>query len=100
MRDPGGYRIAGAGAEAAERTGVEPVAGPGRLDEPAGERHEVAAVADDHGVVVECSAQLAVDARGVDRVVVAREQLRVRRFGRARDVTQRRQPLVVTFAAV
>src|SRR3712207_8370797 len=49
----GGDGVPEAGAEAAERARVEPGAGPGRLDVLAGERHEVAAVADDDGVLGE-----------------------------------------------
>ena len=74
---PGRDRRAEAGAEAAVGAGVEPAAGPLRLDVLAGEGDEVAAVADDDRVVREARDQLAVDAGGVDRVGLGGEQLRV-----------------------
>ena len=42
-----------------------------RLDVATGEGHEVAAVTDDDGIVGQARHELAVDARGVDRVGIA-----------------------------
>ena len=65
--DPSGDGVAEAGTQAAERSGIEPP--PGRSGStylPANE-NEVAAVADDHRVVVEHLEQLAVDTGRVYR---------------------------------
>src|SRR6185437_4243238 len=61
MGDPGRDGVAQAGTQAAERAGIKPSAGPERLDVFTRERDEVAAVPDDHGVVVQDLEQLAVD---------------------------------------
>ena len=60
--EPGRHRVAEPGAQAAERPGVEPPARALRLDVLAREGDEVAAVPDDHRVVVEDLGQLAADA--------------------------------------
>ncbi len=62
-----GQREARSRAEAAVRSRVQPAAGLLRLDVPAGERDEVAAVADDDRVRRQPRQQLAVDPRGMDR---------------------------------
>ncbi len=62
------------------------------LDELAGERHEVTAVADHDGVVAEAGQQLAVDACRVDRVGRRREQLAVAGRGCCDLVLQRAEP--------
>jgi hypothetical protein len=60
--EPGRDRVAEPGAQAAERPGVEPPARALRLDVLAREGDEVAAIPDDHRVVVEDLGQLAADA--------------------------------------
>src|SRR6266536_2786105 len=88
----GGDRVAQAGAEAAVGAGVQPRARPGGLDVAAGERDEVAAVADHHGVVAEQLAELPVDPGRVDGVGVARQQLPVGLLGPAGRLPQALDP--------
>ena len=69
------------------------------VDELARVRHEVAAVADHDRVAVEPLAQLAVDARGLDRRGVGLERRRLGRALRLLVVAQQRDPVVVRAAA-
>src|SRR3954465_12080554 len=60
-----GQRVAGPGAQAPVRARVQPAAGRVGVDDAAGVRDEVPAVADDHGVAVEHLAELLVQAHRV-----------------------------------
>ena len=71
---PGRDRVAQPGAEAAERPRVQPPARPGGLDVPARERDEVAAVTDDHRVLVQYREQFAVDPGRMHRLGLAGQQ--------------------------
>src|SRR6188472_4819454 len=67
MSQLGPNRLAGTGAEAAERSRVHPAAGLEGLDEAARIGDEVAAVTDDDRVALQHFAQLFVDADGMQR---------------------------------
>jgi hypothetical protein len=82
--EPGPDRGAEPGAQAAERPGVEPPAVALRLDVLARDGDEVAAVPDDHRVVVEDLDQLTVDAGR--ELACARAPLRGRKRGLPRQV--------------
>ncbi len=69
----GGERVAGPGAEAAIGARVHPAAGLVAVDHAPGERHEVAAVADHHGVAVEHLRQLVVEAHRMERGAIVVE---------------------------
>ena len=72
--DPGGDGGTKSGAETAIGARVEPATGALRLDELAGEAHEVATVADHHRVVGQPRHELAIDPGRVDRVGLGREE--------------------------
>ena len=74
MRERGRERVARAHAQAAVRPGIEERARLVAVDELARVRDEVAAVADHDRVAVEALAQLAVDARRLDRRRVGLER--------------------------
>src|SRR5208283_5616845 len=94
-REPGRDRVAEAGAQAAERPGVQPPAGTLRLDVLAGEGDEIAAVPDDDRVVVEYLEQLAVDPGRMHRIGVAGQQRAVERQRGADRLGQSRGPVRV-----
>ena len=96
---PGRDRVAESGAQAAERSRVQPPARPGRLDVLARERDEVAAVPDDHRVVLEHPEQFAVDARRVHRLGLAGQQRAVSRLRGPHGLGEPPAPVLVTGAA-
>ena len=73
MRDARGQGIARARAQAPVGPRVQPAPGQSRLDVPAGEGHEVAAVADHDCVVGQAGEELSVDARRMDGVGITGE---------------------------
>ncbi len=75
MRELGCQRVAGAGAQASERAGIEPAARLVRRHDAPRVGDEVAAVADHDGVAVEDRSQLAVDPHRVQRRAVVLELL-------------------------
>ena len=95
VRDAGRERVARPHPEAPERAGVEEAAGLVAVDELAGVRHEVAAVADHDRVAVEARPQLAVDALRLDRRGRGLEADRVLRPPRPLLVAEPRDPVVV-----
>ena len=89
----GADRLARAGAEAAVGAGVHPAAGLVGVDDAAGVRDEVAAVADHDRVAVEHLGELAVDPQRVQRGAVVVELVGLPRALLVLGLAQRRDPL-------
>jgi hypothetical protein len=85
-------RVSGARSEAPKRSGIEPAAGLKRIDQAAGERDEVATVADHDRVAVEHAPELAVDPHRVQRRALVDQPLGLLRPSRALDLGQRIDP--------
>ncbi len=96
MRDTRRQRVARPHAEAAVRSGIEECPRLEALDELPRVRDEVAAVADHDRVAVEALAELAVDARRLDRSGVGLERTALPRRASARSSARSaRDPVVV-----
>ena len=88
-------RVAEPVTQAAVGPGVEPTARFEHLDELAGVRREIAAVADHHGVAFESLAQLAIDTARLDGVAVGLHQRHLARRRRRLGIAQLGDPVGV-----